>query len=86
MKCCCGILVGTNCQTFFTTLCIRYTVVGNFYQFTSNLVLVAKLQLDQDGVKTGITLQPYSQCLVMNSHPGNLQFYNIEQNRLWLEV
>ena len=52
----------------------------------SCLILLAKLQLDQDGIKTGIVLQPYSQCLVMNSHPGNLQFYDIEQNKLWLEV
>ena len=47
---------------------------------------VAKLQLDQDGVKTGLVLQPYSQSVVTNSHPGHLQFYDIEQNKLWLEV
>jgi len=46
----------------------------------------AKLQLNEDGVKTGLVLEPCSQCIVMNSHPGHLQFYSPEQSKLWMEV
>ena len=42
--------------------------------------------MNEDGVKTGLVVEPYTQCVVMNSHPGHLQFYSPEQNKLWMEV
>ncbi|XP_065920998.1 WD repeat-containing protein 75-like isoform X2 [Dysidea avara] len=53
--------------------------------YTIGGLRTAKLQLNEDGVKTGLVVEPYTQCVVMNSHPGHLQFYSPEQNKLWME-
>ena len=75
-------LILRGCKNFYNLLkilgCIQCKCI---FWFTA-----AKLQLNEDGVKTGLVLEPYSQCIVMNSHPGHLQFYSPEQNRLWMEV
>ena len=73
------------------TTVTKYYIVAQISYLSIEILLlviycVAKLQLDQDGVKTGLVLQPYSQSVVTNSHPGHLQFYDIKQNKLWLEV